>query len=104
VARPRDYKAEYARRQQRARARGFRGYWQERKARRTIGTQRRGRVDPKALDEQLRAAAKDADLYKQGMAAMRRSDFDEAERIARKLGYRKGSRKGPARRIFFYHP
>lgn len=123
----RDYAAEYQRRQALARERGFSGYWERRQARQ-LGYQRAERIDftrkraPLSPDELARAKRESVDEFERialrahrrmsdvefrqlladGDAAMRRKDFAEADRIARKLGYRK-SKTGPAGRIFYYH-
>ncbi|MGH3427234.1 MAG: hypothetical protein ACRDQZ_06660 [Mycobacteriales bacterium] len=56
MARERDYRAEYERRQELARQRGFSGYWQQRTAPRT----RRGQLDPTRLPGKAREGRRDA--------------------------------------------
>ena len=123
----RDYAAEYQRRQALARERGFSGSWERRQARQ-LGYQRAERIDftrkraPLSPDELARAKRESVDEFERialrahrrmsdvefrqlladGDAAMRRKDFAEADRIARKLGYR-SSKTGPAGRFCYYH-
>ena len=123
MARARDYKREYALRQQRARSEGFSSYWQRRQTRRLayelypgestnrqrIPGQPRNPAEQRArfikrIAEPPRGmtAAQARSLWLRGMDAQRSHDWDEAERIARRLGYR-ASAYGPARRIWWYH-
>lgn len=111
MARARDYAAEYAARQSRARAAGYRSYDQQRWAR-ALGLDRtlEGRPPPDAAVRQLSAAD-----MRRGVGAMRRKDFDEADRLARRHGYGTLRRRPPgltdrewanarvARRLFWYH-
>lgn len=126
MAAKRNYAAEYERRQAIARQHGFGSYWERRQARaagfdraeKTLSFDRkrnpmtndqRQRAIRSKVDEYERTAAKSrakglsdsqqAKLWSQGDAAMRRKDFKEANRIARRLGVT-GSNPG---RIFYYH-
>jgi hypothetical protein len=109
MARSRDYAAEYAARQARARASGYTSYWHQRQTKATAR-----RLPTGAERESFTRYAKRHPgaewrrLWVDGDRALRRKDHAEAERIARKLGYRPRrdpdtGRRRPARAVWWYH-
>lgn len=112
MARARDYSAEYAARNTAARQAGFKSYWHRRQIDREIGVNRyihtkTGRRQNPLFLEIEKAGSRYTPknwrrLQAEGRAALRRRDFDEADRIAKKLGKR-DTKQGPARRLFYYH-
>lgn len=128
MAAKRNYAAEYQRRQAIARQHGFGSYWERRQARK-LGYERADRLDlqrkrhplsPAQIAKARKASVDDFEriavharrvgltpheleqLWADGDRALRRRDHAEADRIARRLGYRK-SKSGPPSRIFYYH-
>ena len=102
MARSRDYAAEYARRQSRARAQGFTSYWHQRQIRREIKVS-----DPAVRGEIERKGARFTPAewrreMRRGEDALRRGDKREANRIARRLGFR-DTQRAPGYRAFYYH-
>ena len=100
---PRNYAAEYERRQARARSEGYLSYWDKRTAPPVIRTgmsdDARRKMRAEIGPEGRRLSSKD---LAKGHALLRAKDFKGADALARKRGIR--ARKGmPPGRVFWYH-
>lgn len=107
MARKRDYAAEYQRRQSNARRLGFDSYYSQRETRRlqkVLDTDRERAELQRKVTHPPRGLGQSEvrQLWRQGKAALVIKDHDRANRIARRLGYRK-TPDGEPERIFWYH-
>lgn len=108
MARQRDYAAEYERRQEIARDLGYGSYHQRRQTSELadrLELDREGRRELERLSKEGGSRLSPAEVrqrFREGADALRRKDHEQAEAIARQLGYRP-TRNGPARRVFWYH-
>lgn len=106
MARRRDYRAEYQRRQNAAQAAGWRSYWHERQTRQAAqaysGASKRGFIraskDPPAGVSPARVRV----LWAEGDDAMRSGDLERAREIAEQLGI-KPKDSYPPESAFWYH-
>jgi hypothetical protein len=111
VARQRDYRAEYQRRQQAARAAGWQSYWHERQTRKAAqdytGASRRAFISVAKNPPPGESPAAVRALWAEGDEAMRAGDLERAREIAERLGIRPARGKDgtpyPPESAFWYH-
>lgn len=107
MARRRDYAAEYARRQQRAKDLGYQSYWHERQTRQ-MASQLPARTRRKFVSTAKEpptgiSPARVRALWAQGDEAMRDGDTETARQIAEQLGIAPAKDTYPPESLFWYH-
>lgn len=107
MARQRNYRAEYQRRQQAARQAGWRSYWHERQTRQAAqdytGASRRAFIAKAKNPPEDVSPARVRALWAEGSEAMINGDTERARQIAIELDYEPDNDKYPPESAFWYH-
>lgn len=107
MARQRNYRAEYQRRNQQARAAGWQSYWHERQTRKAAteytGASRRTFVSVAKNPPAGVSPGQVRSLWAEGDEAMRSGDTERAREIAQQLGIRPAKPTYPPESAFWYH-
>lgn len=107
MARQRDYRAEYQRRQAAAQRAGWPSYWQQRQTMRQAdeytGASRRQFIATVKDPAGDLSPAQARSLWAEGTEAMHDGDIERAREIAIELGYRPAKDTYPPESAFWYH-